>query len=105
MVPIEYKHARAQDTKKLHMDILLSQKIQKKVQNISKVPGKVSFINMEIESIMMSVTIPEVNFLFVVISPCVPVLLDFNSGTYKNNYHVCNWNQDKPEDSIMSNMD
>ena len=54
---------------------------------------------------MTSVTIPEINFYLVLMSYCAPVLLDLDSGTYKNNFHVCNWNQGKPEDSITSNTD
>ena len=71
------------------MDIFLSQKIQKSTKHV-KSPWKSVLHNYG--NIMMSVTILEVNFLFVVISPCVPVLLDFDSGffTYKNNYYVCN---------------
>ena len=39
---------------------------------------------------MTSVTIPEINFDLVLLSNCAPVLLELDSGTYKNNYQVCN---------------
>ena len=58
------------------MDIFLSQKIQKSTKHVKSPLNNYG-------NIMMSVTILKVNFLFVVISPCVPVLLDFDSGTYQ----------------------